>query len=82
MKLFKFINENEIKPYKGGFVVIDNRVYTNPKEETLARAGYKPLAIVELPEYDEEKQYLKITYKDGDTITPIVEVLDIEEIKE
>ena len=80
--LYKFINENQIKRYKGGFVVLDNKIYTNPKEETLAKAGYKPLADVELPEYDEQKQYLKTTYKDGDVITPVYEVLDIEEIVE
>ena len=80
--LYKFINENQIKPYKGGFVVLDNKIYTNPKEETLAKAGYKSLAEVELPEYDKQKQYLKTTYKDGDVITPVYEVLDIEEIVE
>ena len=80
--LYKFINENQIKPYKGGFVVLDNKIYTNPKEETLAKAGYKKLAEAEPPEYDEQKQYLKTTYKDGDVITPIYEVLDIEVIDE
>jgi hypothetical protein len=80
--LYKFINENQIKPYKGGFVVLDNKIYTNPKEETLAKAGYKELAGVEKPEYDEQMQYLKTTYKDGDIITPVYEVLEYEEIGE
>lgn len=79
---YKFISETEIKPYKGGFVVLDNKIYTNPKEETLKRAGYKKLAEAEPPEYDEQKQYLKTTYKDGDAITPIYEVLDIEKQEE
>lgn len=82
MKLFKFINENQIKPYKGGFVVLDNKIYTNPKEDTLVKAGYKPLAKVEKPEYDEQTQYLRTTYKDGDIITLVYEVLDIEEGQE
>lgn len=78
--LYKFINENQIKPYKGGFVILDNKIYTNPKEETLAKAGYKELnEFAFVPEYDKQKQYLKTTYKDGDVITPVYEVLDIEE---
>ena len=80
--LYKFINENQIKPYKRGFVVLDNKIYTNPKEETLAKAGYKPLKEAEMPEYDQQKQYLKTTFIDGDVITPVYEVLDIEEIVE
>ena len=75
--LYKFINENQIKPYKGGFVVLDNKIYTNPKEETLKKAGYKKLAEVEKPEYDEQTQYLKTTYKDGEVITTVYEVCDI-----
>ena len=77
MKLFKFISETELKPYKGGFVVMDNRIYTNPTEETLRKAGYKNLVESEMPEYDEEKQYLETKYKDGEVITVIYEVIDI-----
>lgn len=77
MKLFKFVSEMEIKPYKGGFVVMDNRIYTNPTEETLRKAGYKNLVESEMPEYDEEKQYLETKYKDGEVITVIYEVIDI-----
>ena len=70
MELFKFISETEIQKYKGGFVVIDNRIYTNPTEETVRKAGYKPLAEVTPPEYDAETHYLSTIYKDGDIITP------------
>lgn len=77
--LYKFISENEIKPYKGGFIVIDNRIYTNPTEEKIKEAGFKPLAEVEMPEYDEAKEYVAITYKDGENeITPVYEVIAME----
>ena len=75
--LHKFINENKIEPYKGGFVVINNRIYTNPTEETLRKAGYKNLVESETPEFDEETQYLETKYKDGEVITVIYEVIDI-----
>ena len=70
MELYKFINENEVQKYKGGFVVIDNRIYTNPTEETVRKSGYKPLAEVTPPEYNPETHYLSTIYKDGDIITP------------
>lgn len=70
MELYKFISDNEVKKYKGGFVVIDNRIYTNPTEETVRKAGYKPLADVTPPGYNPETHYLSTIYKDGDIITP------------
>ena len=75
--LYKFISENEIKPYKGGFIVIDNRIYTNPTEETIRKAGYKDLVESEFPAYDEKTQYLETKYIDSDVITTIYEVKDI-----
>ena len=75
--LYKFISEHEIQPYKGGFVVIDNRIYTNPTEETIRKAGYKELVETEMPEYDEQTQYIETKYKDGDVITTVYEVCDI-----
>lgn len=77
MELFKFISETEIQKYKGGFVVIDNRIYTNPTEETVRKAGYKPLADVTPPEYNPETHYLSTIYKDGDVITPVYEIVEI-----
>lgn len=77
MRLYKFVSETEIKKYKGGFVVMDNRIYTNPTEETLRKAGYKNLVKSEMPEFDEEKQYLETKYIDGEVITVIYEVIDI-----
>lgn len=80
--LYKFVSENEIKPYKGGFVVINDRIYTNPTEETIRRAGFKDLVETELPEYDEQTQYLETKYKDGESITVVYEVFDIDIIPE
>ena len=69
MELYKFISETEIKKYKGGFVVVDNRIYTNPTEETVRKAGYKKLINNPLPEYDEDYDYIETKYVDGDVIT-------------
>lgn len=77
MELYKFINENEIQKYKGGFVVLNNRIYTNPTEETIKAAGYKELAEVTPPEYNPETHYLSTIYKDGDIITPKYEIVEI-----
>ena len=62
MELYKFINETHIQKYNGGFVVLDNRIYTNPTEETVRKAGYKELAIRPMPEYDAEKEYVETKY--------------------
>lgn len=79
MELYKFISETEIKKYKGGFVVIDNRIYTNPTEETVRKAGYKPMALVETPEINPEVEYVEVTYRDdGNIITPICEIKQFE----
>ena len=68
MEFYKFINEYKIEKFKKGFVVMDNRIYSNPSEETLRKAGYKELVISDVPEYDENTQYLLKTYIDGDRI--------------
>lgn len=80
MELYKFIDEKKVQKYKGGFVVIDNRIYTNPTEETIRKAGYKELVEVEQPKCDEQKQYVLTRYKDGDVITTVYEVCDITNI--
>lgn len=78
MELYKFISETEIQKYKGGFVVIDNRIYTNPTEETVRKAGYKELVESPMPEYNEETEYIETTYVDGDVITAVYTVRQIE----
>ena len=82
MELYKFISENEIRKYKGGFVVLDNRVYTNPTEEIIRKAGFKCLKETQEPEYNPETEYLITTYQDGDEITPIFEVKKAEEMED
>ena len=81
---YKFINEYSIEPYKKGFVILDNKIYTNPTEEVLLKAGFKDLKDDEAePEYDTEKQYLEIMYVETETeILQIYEVKDIEVITE
>lgn len=78
MELYKFINEHKIQKYKGGFVVVDNRIYTNPSEEMIRRAGYKELIKAEMPEFNIDTEYLTETYVDGDVITLIYKVKQIE----
>ncbi len=78
MELFKFISETEIQKYKGGFVVLDNRIYTNPTEETVRKAGYKELLEVDVPEFNPEKEYILLSYKDGGVITPVYTVMEAE----
>lgn len=82
MNLFKFINANEIQPYNGGFVVLDNRIYTNPTEEIIRKAGYKELVEVERPTFDPEKEYLSLTYQDGEKITEVWEARNNQTLQE
>ena len=83
MELYKFINERNIKKYNGGFVVLDGMIYTNPHEDTLKSAGFKPLAAGEMPEHDEQTQYVDVTYIDGeDAISVSYEVLNYDNAEE
>lgn len=78
MELYKFIDENKIKKYKGGFVIVNNRIYTNPTKKTLKAAGYKQLVDAPIPEYNPDTQYLSVSYSDGEDIVKIYSVTDIE----
>ena len=79
MELYKFINENKVKKYDGGFVVLGGRIYTNPKEETLRAVGFKPIVKADMPEYDESRQYITSVYTDEtDSITESFEVNSYE----
>ena len=80
--MYKFINENKIEKFKGGFIVYDGKIYTNPTEETLRLAGYKELVESEKPEYNPETQYLEVSYRDGTDITIIYTVRDINVVQE
>ena len=81
---YKFINEYTIEPYKKGFVILDNKIYTNPTEEVLLKAGFKDLKDDEAePEYNPETQYLEIMYVEKDNeIVKIYKVKDIETVEE
>jgi hypothetical protein len=76
--LYKMIN-NHIQKYNEGFIVLDNTVYTNPTEELIRAAGYKPLMFDEQPEYDIETKCLNQVYEDTeDYILVHWEINDIE----
>lgn len=78
MELYKLENDT-LKKYNGGFVVLNNRIYTNPTEDTVRKAGYKDVVYDTMPEYDEATQYLNEVYTEDDTaITVRYEVKDIE----
>ena len=78
MNLYTIINK-KIKPYNNGFIILDNTIYTNPTEDLIRAAGYKPLILDEEPEYDVENQYLRQVYEDTeDYILVHWEINDIE----
>ena len=63
MELFKLKDNKPVK-FNGGFVVFDNRIYTNPTEEIIRKSGYKDLVYDEQPEYDESIQYLAKSFEE------------------
>ncbi len=77
MELYKFINENRIKKYNGGFIIKNNTVYANPTEEILKSAGFKPLIKAEVPEYNSDTQYVTVHYEDGASIREVYSVIDL-----
>ena len=82
MELYK-IKNGKLEKYNGGFVVIDNMIYTNPPEELIRQAGYKDLREDEQPEYDIETQYIEKVYEDtNDAILAHWEVKEIEILTE
>ena len=82
MELYKVIN-GKVKKYTGGFIVLDNKIYTNPTEALVRQAGYKPLVTDENPEYDVETQYISEVVEDTeDTILIHWEVRDIDYTEE
>lgn len=80
MELYKFISESRVKKYNGGFVVYENKIYTNPHEDILKKVGFKPLEKADNVEFDAAKQYRVKTYEDsGDIIKEKIEVVDYEQ---
>lgn len=77
---FKFISSTEIKPYNKGFIVFNGKIYTNPKEEQLKLAGFKPLVSSDKPEFDAATEFLSVTYKE--TADAIIEEFKVEALPE
>lgn len=88
MKLYK-IEDGKLKKFKGGFVVLNNRIYTNPSEEIIRNAGYKEIVRGEMPEFNDELQYpvevytedennIYVNYKIEDLIFDTDETLEEE----
>ena len=70
MELYKVIeNGTRLKKYEGGYIVLNNIIYTNPKEEIIRKAGFKEYEDTPLPEYNKDLQYIETKYIDGDVIT-------------
>lgn len=78
MELYKVI-KGKVTKYNGGFIILDNTIYTNPTEELIRQSGYKPLVTDEQPDYDIETQFLKKIIEDTeDNILVHWEVNDID----
>ena len=77
-----FINEKEVK-ILGKFVEYEDRIYTNPEKgypEILQALGYKELVEAEIPEYNEETQYIEPLYVENGQ--KIIEKWEVKEIPE
>ena len=66
MELYRLEN-GTLKKFKGGFVVLNNRIYTNPTEETIRKAGYKDVVYSDMPEHNPETHYLTEMYTENNT---------------
>ena len=86
-KMYLFKNEHEIAEYDGSPLrfyvgkILIKQVFA-PTESELADFGYKKLVETDMPKYDQEKQYLTEKYVDGEVITKVYEVRDLEEVYE
>lgn len=66
MELYKLENGKLIK-YNGGFVVFNNRIYTNPTEQLVRSVGYKDLIYDAEPEYNTDTQCLDKELEEQET---------------
>lgn len=86
-KMYLFKNKNEIIAYDGSplrFYVgktLIKQVFA-PSESELAKFGYKKLVETDMPECDQKTQYIAETYTDGEVITKVYEVRNLEEVTE
>ena len=80
---YLFINEQRIDPYNGEILkrYVGNKLVkaiSNPTDEDLKEFGYMELVKSEVPEYEEETQYLEYSYYvENDKIYEKCEVKDI-----
>ena len=80
---YLFINEQRIEPYNGEILkrFVGNKLVkaiSNPTDEDLKEFGYMELVKSEVPEYEEETQYLEYSYYvENDKIYEKCEVKDI-----
>ena len=81
--MYIFINENQIEPYNGEILkrYVGNKLVkaiANPTEQDLKEFGYMELVKSEIPEYEEETQYLEYSYYiENDKIYEKCEIKDI-----
>ena len=86
--MYIYIDEKTIISYEGEILkrYVGNRlvkVISNPTIEDLLEFGYKPLVEEEIPTYDEETEYLEVSYIDEiDRIVKHYEIKEIEEPEE
>lgn len=66
MNLYRYENGKLIK-FNGGFVVFNNRIYTNPTEELVRQVGYKDLIYDAQPEYNTETHCLEQEIEEKET---------------
>jgi hypothetical protein len=65
--LVKYINKYKIKKADKSEILIDgDKQIINPTDEDFIRAGYKLLIQDDVPEYDEEIEYIIPYYELGD----------------
>lgn len=69
------------KPFRGKYIRMDGKIYANPTEEQIRKAGYKELVKNDMPE--KEGYYYTDTYDDtGDEIIQSWEGHEIREEEE
>lgn len=82
-KYYKFISQNNIEEYKKPYVYVDGLQISYPSKEVLLMAEIKPLVIEDIPEHNEETQYIQPYYVDGETeITKTWRVCDVPFVEE
>lgn len=67
------------KPFRGKYIKTDGKIYANPTEEQIKKAGYKELVREDMPE-EKEGYYYTDTYEETDA--EIVQHWEEHEFKE